>query len=199
MENLAYSRKSQPAEWYHVEDCFDENILSRVIQHFPDSKDIPITGKREGANNFRKFASRLHTPVLADMFKEFDGTSAREKFTDITGVDCTHGALRVELCQDSPGFYLEPHIDIPEKLIKALSIENIALILKHINRVKDTAENKLSKIIKIEGKEYGFHPELDDLLLGEYIDLDNFIGDWDNMEKAMNVLYRPIIVRLKDK
>jgi hypothetical protein len=37
------------------------------------------------------------------------------------------------------------------------------------------------------------------LLLGEYIDLDNFIGDWDNMEKAMNVLYRPIIVRLKDK
>lgn len=117
MENLAYSRKSQPAEWYHVEDCFDENILSRVIQHFPDSKDIPITGKREGANNFRKFASRMHTPVLADMFKEFDGTSAREKFTDITGVDCTHGALRVELCQDSPGFYLEPHIDIPEKLI----------------------------------------------------------------------------------
>ena len=52
---------------------------------------------------------------------------------------------------------------------------------------------------KLNGVEYGFHPELDDLLLGEYIDLDNFIGDWDNMEKAMNVLYRPIIVRLKDK
>ena len=35
--------------------------------------------------------------------------------------------------------------------------------------------------------------------LGEYIDLDTFVGDWDNMEKAMNVLYRPIIVKLKDK
>jgi len=52
---------------------------------------------------------------------------------------------------------------------------------------------------KLNGVEYGFHPELDDLLLGEYIDLDNFIGDWDNMEKAMNVLYRPILVSLKDK
>ena len=40
---------------------------------------------------------------------------------------------------------------------------------------------------------------MDDLTLGEYIDLDTFIGDWDNMEKAMNVLYRPVIVTLKDK
>jgi hypothetical protein len=25
---------------------------------------------------------------------------------------------------------------------------------------------------------------------GEYIDLDTYIGDWDNIEKAMAVLYR---------
>ena len=47
--------------------------------------------------------------------------------------------------------------------------------------------------------DYGFHPELDEMTLGEYIDLDTFIGDWDNMEKAMNVLYRPVIVKLKNK
>ena len=47
--------------------------------------------------------------------------------------------------------------------------------------------------------DYGFHPELDEMTLGEYIDLDTFIGDWDNMEKAMNVLYRPVIVKLKSK
>ena len=55
------------------------------------------------------------------------------------------------------------------------------------------------RTFKIQKTEYGFHPQLDDLTLGEYIDLDSFIGDWDNMEKAMNVLYRPIIVKLKDK
>ena len=52
---------------------------------------------------------------------------------------------------------------------------------------------------KLNGIEYGFQPQLDELTLGEYIDLDTFIGDWENMEKAMNVLYRPVIVKLKDK
>lgn len=57
----------------------------------------------------------------------------------------------------------------------------------------------LVKKFKIGKTEYGFHPELDSLTLGEYIDLDTFIGDWDNMEKAMNVLYRPILVSLKER
>ena len=57
---------------------------------------------------------------------------------------------------------------------------------------------KLVKTFKLD-KVYGFHPQLDDLTLGEYIDLDTFIGDWENIEKAMAVLYRPIVNKLKDK
>ena len=48
------------------------------------------------------------------------------------------------------------------------------------------------KRFKIGKIEYGFQPALDDLSLGEYIDLDTYSGDWENIEKAMNVLYRPI-------
>ncbi len=58
---------------------------------------------------------------------------------------------------------------------------------------------KLVKRFKLNGVEYGFQPQLDELTLGEYIDLDTFIGDWENMEKAMNVLYRPVLVSVKDK
>ena len=39
---------------------------------------------------------------------------------------------------------------------------------------------------------YGFVPDLDELTLGEYIDLDNNVSVWENMHIAMNVLYRPI-------
>ena len=69
------------------------------------------------------------------------------------------------------------------------------------NAISDTFKEKpsLVKRFELNGVEYGFQPQLDELTLGEYIDLDTFIGDWDNMEKAMNVLYRPIIVKLKDK
>lgn len=46
---------------------------------------------------------------------------------------------------------------------------------------------------KLNGIEFGFIPNLDDISLAEYRDLDTYIGDWDNIHKAMAVLYRPII------
>ena len=52
---------------------------------------------------------------------------------------------------------------------------------------------------KMKGVEYGFIPKLDDISLGEYIDLDAFLGDWDNMHRAMAVLYRPIDKKYGDK
>ena len=58
---------------------------------------------------------------------------------------------------------------------------------------------KLVRKFQLNKVEYGFHPSLDDLTLGEYVDLDSFIGDWHNIEKAMNVLYRPIEARFAEK
>jgi len=70
-----------------------------------------------------------------------------------------------------------------------------------IKIISDMFEQKpaLVKKFKLGKTEYGFHPELDAMTLGEYIDLDTFISDWDNMEKAMNVLYRPVLVSVKER
>jgi len=80
-------------------------------------------------------------------------------------------------------------------LLQLKDSEEIAKILSQLFDEKPI----LVKRFKLNGVDYGFHPQLDDLTLGEYIDLDTFIGDWENMEKAMNVLYRPVIVKMKDK
>ena len=87
-----------------------------------------------------------------------------------------------------------------------ISLEKVMLLeLKDaediVKTISDMFNEKpaLVKKFKIGKTEYGFHPELDSLTLGEYIDLDTFIGDWDNMEKAMNVLYRPILVSVKER
>jgi len=45
---------------------------------------------------------------------------------------------------------------------------------------------------KIGETEFGFIPDLDEMSLGEYIDLDNNASVWERMHVAMNVLYRPI-------
>ena len=57
----------------------------------------------------------------------------------------------------------------------------------------------LIRTFKIGGVEYGIIPDLDEMSLGEYIDLDTYIGDWQNMQIAMNVLYRPISKKIGDK
>ena len=90
--------------------------------------------------------------------------------------------------------------DIPEKLIKELSIESVAVILNHLSNVKDDADISLQKIIKIDGVEYGFHPELSDLTLGEYADLETFLknGINNHLPEVMAVLYRPIVEKKND-
>jgi hypothetical protein len=46
--------------------------------------------------------------------------------------------------------------------------------------------------------EFGFMPNMDEMSLGEYIDLEKYISNWDTMHKAMAVLYRPIIAGKKE-
>ena len=45
---------------------------------------------------------------------------------------------------------------------------------------------------KMNDVEYGFIPDLNEMSLGEYIDLDNTASNWNTMHTAMSVLYRPI-------
>ena len=58
---------------------------------------------------------------------------------------------------------------------------------------------ELVTTFKMKGKEYGFIPNLDDMTLGEYIDLDTYSGEYKNIEVAMNVFYRPIIAKVGKK
>jgi len=58
---------------------------------------------------------------------------------------------------------------------------------------------ELIKTFKLKGIEYGFIPNLSAISFGEYIDLDTYMGDWSNIEIAMNVLYRPIKQKQGDK
>ena len=54
-------------------------------------------------------------------------------------------------------------------------------------------------IFTFRGVEWGFVPNLDNISYGEYSDITDYFGDWDNMHKAMAVLYRPITKRKKGK
>ena len=80
-------------------------------------------------------------------------------------------------------------IKLPEVL--KMRVNDVSLIT---NILSEMFENipQLVQRFKLNGVEYGFIPDLDDMSLGEYIDLDTYLGDWENMHRAMAVLYRPI-------
>ena len=84
--------------------------------------------------------------------------------------------------------------DMPKQLVKELGIQDVAVIMSRIAELQAEEDNNLKRIIEVEGKEYGFHPDLDSITLGEYADLETFIknGIEKNMPEVMAVLYRPI-------
>lgn len=83
--------------------------------------------------------------------------------------------------------------------LATIKYRDIETITNHLNDIFDNSNTNLVERFKLGGVEYGFIPKLEDITLGEYIDLDNYLGDWDKMHKAMSVLYRPITTKVKDK
>ena len=72
--------------------------------------------------------------------------------------------------------------------LKMSSVTAITEILSELLESKPKHQEKFT----INDIEYGFIPDLNDMSLGEYIDLDNNASNWEQMHVAMNVLYRPI-------
>lgn len=67
--------------------------------------------------------------------------------------------------------------------------------------IQEAFEKKwgLTKRFKLLDVDMGFIPKLDDMSLGEYVDVESSIGDWQDMHKAMAVLFRPVNFSQKDK
>jgi len=57
---------------------------------------------------------------------------------------------------------------------------------------------KFSDTFKMNDVEYGFIPSLEDLTLGEYIDLEAGLKETKDLHKAAAVMFRPISRRFKE-
>ena len=85
--------------------------------------------------------------------------------------------------------------NIPKDLIKQLELKDIAIIMERVAAMQQEQDSSLKGIIEVEGKRYGFHPDLNSMTLGEWSDIETFIKDGieKNMPQVMAVLYRPIV------
>lgn len=92
--------------------------------------------------------------------------------------------------------------DITMKEAYELPMSEFDYILNHLSKVLSEKPLLHHRFFMEDPKgdeiEFGFIPNLDKMTLGEYIDAENYLSSWEDMHKAMSVLYRPIIAGNKD-
>ena len=90
--------------------------------------------------------------------------------------------------------------DIPRRLVKELALSDVDNIKSKVAELQQKQDTKLKRIIEINDVEYGFHPDLDSISLGEYADIETFIknGIDKNLPELMAVLYRPVKEKKND-
>ena len=79
-----------------------------------------------------------------------------------------------------------------------LKMSSVAAIIDILNELLSQTPKRVEQFT-MNGVEYGFIPDLDEMSLGEYVDLDGNASDWNNMHVAMNVLYRRIKIKKSGK
>lgn len=123
------------------------------------------------------------------------------KLSDIT-LEQYQAFMRVVDDNDSEEF-------VTQKMIALFCKIKLSQVLyfkaSSVNEIKETLlsmlneDKQLIHRFELGGKEFGFIPDLENIEFGEYIDLETNITDWQNMHKAMAVMFRPIIKTKGDK
>tara|TARA_Y100000361_G_scaffold151629_1_gene169368 strand:- start:168 stop:812 length:645 start_codon:yes stop_codon:yes gene_type:complete len=85
--------------------------------------------------------------------------------------------------------------NLPHKLINELPLSSVVIIFNKLAEIQAQTKGALEKIYTIDGVEYGFHPDLSDITLGEYADIETFVnlGLQKHLPEIMAILFRPVI------
>ncbi|MBT3396779.1 MAG: 2OG-Fe(II) oxygenase [Alphaproteobacteria bacterium] len=105
------------------------DALTSVAAHSIETLPIPVAavedtqGRRETHNESRNFfnpTNRRRFSVMDDVASMLQSPATVDRIERNCDIDLQGSYLRIEYCQDTDGFWLEPHTDIAEKLFTML-------------------------------------------------------------------------------
>ncbi len=89
--------------------------------------------------------------------------------------------------------------DLDSDDVMKMDTTELKSIIAELSWMNILPANIFKHTIKIDGVEYGIIPNLNDMTVGEWVDLEEFINDYpNNLNKVMAVLYRPVIYNVND-
>lgn len=93
---------------------------------------------------------------------------------------------------------IEIFCGIELKKVVNIKLNDVIDLVAHFTKLF-SAKLELKRTFKIQGIEFGFIPNLEDISFGEYVDIESTIVDVQTFHQAMAVLYRPINKKIGDK
>lgn len=112
-------RKTKPFDhWFLTKALRETDIDGLLALPIAPPADVVFNGRRETNNSSRIFFSKESQekfPVCKRLADGFNAPHVRAAIEKETGTKLAGTYLRIEYCQDGPGFWLEPHTDIMVK------------------------------------------------------------------------------------
>lgn len=110
-----------PFHHWLFEDAIPKALCHEIITLPIEAARIEETyGKRDSHNDSRRFfdpALQQKRHVVHEVATLFQSKPVVRSLESLCGVSFKGSYLRIEYCQDREGFWLEPHMDIKEKII----------------------------------------------------------------------------------
>ena len=117
-------RSEQPYRHWALKGCFPADSVDDVLALPFEAPSLDgVSGKRELHNNTRKYfdAENMdHFPVCKAFNDAFQSKTVVDRIEQHFGTNLDGSYLRVEIAQDTDGFWLEPHTDLGVKLFTML-------------------------------------------------------------------------------
>jgi hypothetical protein len=89
---------------------------------------------------------------------------------------------------------LEVFCNVPLNKLPNVKFKSLSGVVNRLNGMFATKPS-LKLEFTLGGQTFGFIPNLEDITFGEYVDLDNYMADSQELHKTMAILYRPITQR----
>jgi hypothetical protein len=86
---------------------------------------------------------------------------------------------------------IEVFCNLSQAEVYNIQLGDVYSISEKIDLILEEQPQRVEKFT-LNGIKFGFVPELDKLSYGEFLDLNSNISEWETMQVAMGVLYRPI-------
>jgi len=86
---------------------------------------------------------------------------------------------------------LEIFCNVPLEELPNIRFKDVSGVSKHLNAMMKEKPSLTNRFV-LNGQEFGFITSLENITYGEFVDLDSYMSDIQELHKTMAVLFRPL-------